>query len=84
MYVSCFSLVSCYFSDRDITTLKSDLGQFILVDKVPLILISSVSVYFNDNFYRSHYKFYRALKAYCSRRSLYVFREDFSIYNIKF
>ncbi len=84
MYTSCYSVVCRYFSDRHITTVRTYLGQFVLVDDIPFVLISSDFVAFNDDFYRIHYRFYRALQAFCARKFIRFVREDFKLYNIKF
>lgn len=84
MYTSCYSVVSHYFSDHHITTVQTHLGQFILVDGAPFVLISSGFVAFNDEFYKTHYKFYRALMKFCARKLIHFVREDFKLYNIKF
>lgn len=84
MYTSCHSVVSRYFPDHQITTAQTRMGQFILVDGAPFVLVSLGFVAFNDEFYRTHYKFYRALMAYCARNLVHFVREDFKLYKIKF
>lgn len=82
MYTSFWSILFRYFPDsklRSSTTTEANLyGYSYYVDEVRFISILGYVVYFNDAYYRSKYRFYRALRSYCDKHGYTLVRFDFN------